>query len=664
MANSSTDVRRLGAGGGEEPMHVLLVDDNERWAQFMASELEDHDPDFRVTVALGANEAVLALQDSESIDCVVTDYQMPEIDGIQLVERVHEERPELPFLLVTSEGSEDVALRALEAGVTDYLRKNPRTDQTSLFANRIRRAVEQYRLQQAIRESEKRYRTVTEQSRDAIAIVRNDTVVFHNQRFLDLVGADSETFEGRGFTESVVHPDDRERVRETISTWQTSETDADPSEARLLTDSDEIRHCEYTGGPIRYRNDPAVLLSIRDVTRRKSRERERRWQRELTRNVQRELIASRTRTQLESTIVEQLFDSGYDLVWVGEVLDGELEPRAVRGADTYLRDLDLTTGGETQGSEPSLVAIRTGEPQFMPDVESLFPTDWRDAALDTGLGAGGALPLVYNDVLYGVLAVYDTDPDRFDESEQQLLEDIADSVSFAMHTLETETALASDHTVKATVQVRDTAYYLVDLVRQSGLNVSETTLTVTGTLPHESEQFIQYVNLPGTEIEAFREAATAHPVVQDVTVISDGDDGRVQLIVAESTPEARLASRGAVVLESTVTADHADIVVHFPAKQSLGDAVDALEDEYDSVSVLSTVETTRSDAGGFQSALETISLTEKQSNALRAAYHHGYFDRPRGSSASEIADSLGVAHSTFLQHLRTAQRKVFEQHYG
>ena len=662
MHNSSAEESRP-AGPDEEPIHVLLVDDNERWARFMASELKDHDPDFRVTVVLSANEAILSLKEDESIDCVVTDYQMPEIDGIQLVERVREERSELPFLLVTSEGSEDVALQALEAGVTDYLRKNPRTDQTSLFANRIRLAVEQYRLQRARRESEQRYRTVTEQSRDAITIVRNGTVVFHNQRLLDLLAAD-DSLEGGSFVEAAVHPEDSQRVRETIQNWETSGTDGAPHEARLHTVDGESRHCEFTGGSITYGNEPAALLSIRDVTRRKRRERERRWRRELNRNVQRELVASRTRTELESTIADQLFESGYDLVWVGESLGGTLQPRVIRGSDGYVGDLDLTVDSETQDSDPGIVAVRSDEPQFMQDLKTLFPTDWRDAALDDGLRAGAGLPLMYNDIFYGVLAIYSGDANRFDEAEQQLLMDIADSVSFAMHTLETETALASDHIVQATVQVRDRAYYLVDIVGQSRLDVSETDLTVSGTLPHESDQFIQYVRLPSDDVEMFRAAATDHPAVTDVTVISDAEGGRVQVTVAEPTPEARLASFGAVVDESTVTADHADIDVQLPAKQTLSEAVGLLEDEYDAVSVLSTVETTRTDDGDARSALQRASLTEKQSNALRAAYHHGYFDRPRGSSASEIADSLGVAHSTFLQHLRAAQRKVFAEQYG
>ncbi|MEF8814612.1 MAG: bacterio-opsin activator domain-containing protein [Halovenus sp.] len=51
-------------------------------------------------------------------------------------------------------------------------------------------------------------------------------------------------------------------------------------------------------------------------------------------------------------------------------------------------------------------------------------------------------------------------------------------------------------------------------------------------------------------------------------------------------------------------------------------------------------------------------LTDKQHEVLRTAYLRGYFSWPRGSTAEECADELGIAQPTFSQHIRTAQEKV------
>lgn len=57
------------------------------------------------------------------------------------------------------------------------------------------------------------------------------------------------------------------------------------------------------------------------------------------------------------------------------------------------------------------------------------------------------------------------------------------------------------------------------------------------------------------------------------------------------------------------------------------------------------------------------SLTNKEAAALQAAFHQGS-EPSRASSATEIAESLGVVHSTYLQHPRAAQKKIFQALYS
>lgn len=639
-----------------EPLDVLLVDDNEQWARFMADKLQRQEPSLEVTVALSANEAILALRERDSVDCMVTDYRMPEVDGIQLLERVREEWPKLPFVLITGEGSEDVASEAIDAGVTDYLVKDPNVDQTTQFVNKILAAVDQYLLRQAIEESEVRYRTVIEQSQDAIMIVQNQTVVFCNRRLEELVGYGRDTLQQESMLPEILHPDDRPAAEQLLDEWQDGGDLNRLQEVRLVTAEGKIRDCEWAGQPITEDGEQAVLVSIRDVTERKQRERELQWERELNRNLQTALVEARTREQLEQAVTELLVDYGYALAWIGDASGDSVHPWAVAGDRGYVDEL-TAADRDTLDSEPSVWAARRDTPQFVGDFADLFPTGWRDTATEYDYRSGGALPLTYNNITYGVLAVYHERRGQFDETEQQLLTELADTVAFALHTLETRSALAADHVLDVSLQVQGTTHYLADVLSSASIPRGDVAVTVHGTAPHGDEKLLQYASLDGIDVETFRAVAAEHPAVDGITII-DEDDSRLQIVVTETTPEAELADFGAVVRSTTAIPDQADLAIQLPARETVSAVVETLERAFDSVQVASVVERDSTESDTAENG-----LTEKQAAALEAAYHHGYFEQPRKNSATEIADALGVTHSTFLQHLRTAQRKVFRDRF-
>lgn len=127
------------------PIVVLCVDDEPDSADLTAIRLERIDERFEVETETSARSGFGYLEKND-VDCVVSDYKMPDIDGLTFFEMVREEHPELPFILFTGRGSSAVADDAASKGVDDYLEKGE-DDRYEVLAEQIRNAVRKHRRQ-------------------------------------------------------------------------------------------------------------------------------------------------------------------------------------------------------------------------------------------------------------------------------------------------------------------------------------------------------------------------------------------------------------------------------------------------------------------------------------------------------------------------------------
>ena len=138
--------------GSGDSIAVLLAEDDAALADLTATYLEREADEFAVTTRDDAESALEYLDGEASVDCIVSDHDMPGMNGLEFLEAVREDHPDLPFVLFTGKGNEEIASEAISAGVTDYLQKGTGTDQYTVLANRIQNAVEKRRSQTALRE--------------------------------------------------------------------------------------------------------------------------------------------------------------------------------------------------------------------------------------------------------------------------------------------------------------------------------------------------------------------------------------------------------------------------------------------------------------------------------------------------------------------------------
>lgn len=168
-----------------DTIRILHVDNDEMFADSVGTYLEAHDDQFVVDVA-HSGQAATDDYDLADIDCVVSDYEMPDETGIEFLRRVRAADPALPFILVTGRGSERIAGEAISAGVTDYLQKRPGTETYELLANRIRNAVETARAKAEARTFRDRFRGLSEAFPDVAFYIDDEG------RYVDVIaGRDS-----------------------------------------------------------------------------------------------------------------------------------------------------------------------------------------------------------------------------------------------------------------------------------------------------------------------------------------------------------------------------------------------------------------------------------------------------------------------------------------
>ncbi len=123
--------------------------------------------------------------------------------------------------------------------------------------------------EQALAESEERYRTVIEHSNDGIAITHMGTHIYVNPRFVTMFGYDSaEEIIGKAIT-LIIHPDDRARVTDIHARRWAGQPVPSRYEFKGIKRDGSIIHVEVSAAGITYRNMPVILIFLRDITERK-----------------------------------------------------------------------------------------------------------------------------------------------------------------------------------------------------------------------------------------------------------------------------------------------------------------------------------------------------------------------------------------------------------
>jgi nitrogen-specific signal transduction histidine kinase/DNA-binding NarL/FixJ family response regulator len=264
-----------------DTVRILHVEADPEFADLTTTSLRTEGERFAVTSV----RDVSAAQDhliAAPVDCIVSDHDLPDQNGIELLRTTREEFPNLPFILFTDKGSEAVASKAISAGVTDYLQKGTGSEQFKLLANRIATAVENYRTQHTLERQSDLFSKA--QKLANVGAWEHNPIngeIHFSDEIYRIYGVDTDFDpDPEGDIERFYHPDDRDTVR--TATTRALEVGDDYDIEVRITAADGTDKWVRTRGKPEFVNGTCqrVRGTIQDITDRKERERELRQQKE------------------------------------------------------------------------------------------------------------------------------------------------------------------------------------------------------------------------------------------------------------------------------------------------------------------------------------------------------------------------------------------------
>lgn len=253
-------------------MYTILYVDDEPDMLVLGKESLELTGDFSIDTALSAYDGLLLL-DKKSYDAVISDFQMPRMDGIAFLKEIRGRYRDIPFILFTGKGREEVVIEALNAGADFYLQKggNPEA-QFAELAHKVRQAVRGRQAEQARAISEEKFSKVffASPSVGAITDYLTGTLSEVNDNFVRTTGYSRAELIGRTTRDLNIFVDysDREKMGYLLKT----EGSLQDFEAKIRTKSGETRTLLFSGERIRIADQDLLFFQAIDITDRKSAE--------------------------------------------------------------------------------------------------------------------------------------------------------------------------------------------------------------------------------------------------------------------------------------------------------------------------------------------------------------------------------------------------------
>ncbi len=256
------------------PVRILYMEDNAGLARLFQKKLQRLG--YSVDIAPNGKEGLEKI-DRGNYDIVAVDQEMPVMNGLEVIKKLAEDEGKPPAIMVTGAGDEKTAVKAMKLGAEDYMVKDIQCGYIDLFPSVIegilekkRMALEKLEAEQALRESEEKYRTLMENANDCIVVIQDEKIIFANSAFEKMIGGSPLRLQKQSVFNFIRYKD-REQARRSYDKTIRGEITGSFEVSVITAEGREVV-LEVKSNTIRYEGKPAVMGVMRDITGRKKME--------------------------------------------------------------------------------------------------------------------------------------------------------------------------------------------------------------------------------------------------------------------------------------------------------------------------------------------------------------------------------------------------------
>lgn len=404
-----------------EPTHtirVLHIDDEPNYLELTKLFLEESNPLLQIQSCIDPEQVISELK-SGDFDCVLSDYLMDEMDGIELASKIRE-TSDIPIIMYTGQGSEEVAERAFEIGIDDYIRKEAFSSHYQVLAKRIVSAVARKRTHDLLAESEEKYRRLWEDSSDGLVIVDKQSggILDFNEEFTRQSGRDQGELQSLKLWD--IQPSTAgESIREKFLE-ERDEGSEFATEIQFQKPSGEIVDIDLLSREIKIGGRKVLQSRCRDITE------EKRYRDRLEAIHRHASELGQTRDEKEVSKftldgIEEIF--GFQKMSFSLIEGETIRPVEIR-SDTPLARTEIPFDG--LGLIPKVA--RTGESVLISDVRK--EPDYFMARESTRSEL--TVPVKIGDKVVAVINIESSELDAFSREDQRLVETFAEHIASAI----------------------------------------------------------------------------------------------------------------------------------------------------------------------------------------------------------------------------------------